>query len=640
MHCILVFDHLNDIVFSKCDKNFVKHIEKLGEKNGLTCPDPENGDEDFNLNFVMQLFSPIVTSQRIMSSQFGNSYTSIQCQDGINMVFDEYMGYLFVNLAFEDIHWLKRMLGICISIVQHLCGPDVSVLKTNASRSMLVMRLIDTWATLVSKDQSVLLEALEQLFVNSDVNGTIIKALKDSTDRIKTLLNYSKSHAVIFVENRFLGLYSSKSARELSSSDLLFLGLMAEMTLNHFSVEEGISVNEGTSSDDRPSPTDSPNSERKAMIKPCSQIAEKPEDNLFSDLVLLSANNNIAVCPYVIHIAPIAEGITLILLYQTQWESLNLTLNDALSAINVITCVSYNEKEGIKRGMESLESAMKKLLDVIKKIKSSDITPRLDACIKVLQVKWDLLKKQYSEGHEMAISSCASSLGVSLRELLQAASLDRTPVQRGRHAAQAIARCVCTAVSHFTDFLKVKAVTNFSLGSRDSLSINKYLEEFPGLVHFLYIDRTNHRLTAPSLQMQPPEPPLPQLTKEKIWTMVEFSRHHLLEGNLALMWRDTTFSYAYYLWFEDGAGSAIKPKVSPATAIKTLPLPGVFNGDFYQRLIETCFPKNQSNKVRCFELYCVHIGLATSSCVLEQSRRIAATICEVTGVPSNPLDLL
>lgn len=81
-------------------------------------------------------------------------------------------------------------------------------LKTNASRSMLVMRLIDTWTTLVSKDQSVLLEALEQLFVNSDVNSTIIKALKDSTDRIKTLLNYNKSHAIIFVENKFLGLYS------------------------------------------------------------------------------------------------------------------------------------------------------------------------------------------------------------------------------------------------------------------------------------------------------------------------------------------------------------------------------------------------------------------------------------------------
>lgn len=154
------------------------------------------------------------------------------------------------------------------------------------------------------------------------------------------------------------------------------------------------------------------------------------------------------------------------------------------------------------------------------------------------------------------------------------------------------------------------------------------------------MDRTNHRLTAPSLQTQLPNPPLPQLTKEKIWTMVEFSRLHLQEGHLNIMWKDTTFNYAYHLWFEDISGSPIKPKVSPTIAIKSLPIPGVFSGDFYKRLVESCFPKTPTNKIRCFELYCIHIGLATSSCVLEQSRRIAATICEVTGVPTNPLDLL
>lgn len=59
-----------------------------------------------------------------------------------------------------------------------------------------------------------------------------------------------------------------------------------------------------------------------------------------------------------------------------------------------------------------------------------------------------------------------------------------------------------------------------------------------------------------------------------------------------------------------------------------------------RKLAETCFPKLSVNKIRIYELYCVHLGLATSSCVLEHSRRLAATIWEVTGVPNNPADIL
>ena len=59
-----------------------------------------------------------------------------------------------------------------------------------------------------------------------------------------------------------------------------------------------------------------------------------------------------------------------------------------------------------------------------------------------------------------------------------------------------------------------------------------------------------------------------------------------------------------------------------------------------RKLIEFCFPKTAPSKVHCYELYCIHLGLATSTCVLEQSRRLAATIWEVTGMPSNPIDLL
>ena len=38
--------------------------------------------------------------------------------------------------------------------------------------------------------------------------------------------------------------------------------------------------------------------------------------------------------------------------------------------------------------------------------------------------------------------------------------------------------------------------------------------------------------------------------------MVELSRAHLQDGHFALMWKDTTFNYAYFLWFEDASVSS------------------------------------------------------------------------------------
>ncbi len=59
----------------------------------------------------------------------------------------------------------------------------------------------------------------------------------------------------------------------------------------------------------------------------------------------------------------------------------------------------------------------------------------------------------------------------------------------------------------------------------------------------------------------------------------------------------------------------------------------------HRQLLKKCF-LSSSQRVRCFELYSVHLGLVTSACVLEQCRRLTATIWEVTGVSTNPLDLL
>lgn len=71
---------------------------------------------------------------------------------------------------------------------------------------------------------------------------------------------------------------------------------------------------------------------------------------------------------------------------------------------------------------------------------------------------------------------------------------------------------LCRLNIFFTCFI-MHLVLSLIMATRASLTINKYLEEFPGLVHFLYIDRFNHRITAPSLDFNSEE--TTSLTKKK-----------------------------------------------------------------------------------------------------------------------------
>lgn len=48
-------------------------------------------------NIVMQLFSPLIASYKVMQAQFGNQYKYIESEDGILLVFDEVSFCLFFN---------------------------------------------------------------------------------------------------------------------------------------------------------------------------------------------------------------------------------------------------------------------------------------------------------------------------------------------------------------------------------------------------------------------------------------------------------------------------------------------------------------------------------------------------------------
>ncbi|XP_070155054.1 BLOC-3 complex member HPS1 isoform X4 [Polyergus mexicanus] len=664
MKGILIFDHLNDVLFAKCNKKFASHILKLARMQGLLDDDKDIRDLEnsiLNPNIIMQLFSPIVTSQYVMASQFGNSYTSMKFEDGTNMVFDEYIGYTFIYIAMKEIELMRRTLGVCVSIVRHVCGPDIAILKTNWQKVCLVSSLLDAWSNLRNCEQSVLTEAVEQLSVNAEVASSVLKLLHDACDKLKSSqAEFSNLHVLLLVDSKFLSLYSSKNTHDLYASDILLMILLCWVINNKRKHDrlEGNDDSESNNDDSDillPESSTSKNDETKLnfgakLATPTSEditdlfrgsrdssinegLSSLTDDDLYSQLLLLGCQHNYTA--NAVHIFELSDSINLITIIEATNLSISSGLCDSFHYLNLINNLQFQRDiDELKPAFENLDIAIRKVLEGIKKNRSN-VSNDVDMCQKRLQAKWDFLRKKYSDllrsrDLEVVLQIEANISGFleTLKELLRLTCFDRNFLKQGVDVLTTVGRLVRQKLNDFSDFLKVKALKNFTLGS--SLTINKYLEEFPGLVHFIYIDRTTHRLVAPTLDFTSTE--TLALTMKKIWNMVEQSRMHLQEGHLSVMWKDTTFNYSYFLWFEDNSGcSPPKCKVYLNYIMKNFPMPGILCGDYYRKLTETCFPKLSPSKVRIYELYCVHLGLTTSTCVLEHSRRLAATIWEVTG---------
>ncbi|PBC30282.1 Hermansky-Pudlak syndrome [Apis cerana cerana] len=609
MKGILIFDHLNDVLFMKCNKKFANHIQKLAKIQGLISEIKDENNSILNPNIIMQLFSPIVTSQHVMASQFGNSYTSMRCHDGTNMVFDEFMGYTFIYISMDEVELMKRTLGVYVAIVRHVCGPDVAVLKINRQKVCLVSNLLDAWMHLRNCEQSMLTEAIEQLSINTDLGVAILKVLHDACDKLKAQSEFSNVHILILVEQKFLSLYSSKNAHDLYASDILLMMLMCWVVNQRRKGDNQSGINsnnddcidillpENNSSKEEqitfgtklanPTSEDITNLFRGSRESSINEgLYSLMDDELYSNLILLGTEHDYTA--NAVHIFELADGINLIMIVEITNLATSSGLYDSFHYLNIINGLQLQRDiDELRPAFENFDLAMKKTLDGIKKNRAN-VSNDVDMCQRRLQTKWEFVRKKYID-------------------LLKS----RDP----------------------ESILQIESNTS---GFMDNLKELYRLTCFDK--NFLKQDRITHRLTAPTLDFTNPE--TLALTTKKIWNMVKQSRIHLEEGHLSVMWKDTTFNYAYFLWFEDSSGSPLKYKVYLNHIMKNFPVPGIICGDYYRKLAETCFPKLSANKIRIYELYCVHLGLATSSCVLEHSRRLAATIWEVTGVPNNPADIL
>lgn len=391
------------------------------------------------------------------------------------------------------------------------------------------------------KNQDVCIEAIEQLNVNSDVKkNNLVNTLETALNKLKQDVQFQRSHAILFYGNKFLSMFSARTSQQLLPSDLFFINLFNQ------SIDMTLPI----------------------------------ETNL---LFMRGSNNN--CIPYKVNRLTINQEIKLILLSEYGNTIISSNLYETFILLNKIKILQAQvDLDSLVIETEKLDKVVKTIIDVEKKTKHGN-SQEIEECVKNFQNRYENLRKKYLEMLKIMDKSKLvkvesyfpyyMDITKDLYRLTYFNENSRKITADQEKLLINVAALVIDKVMKLAEFLEVKANSNCTMSA--------YLEDFAGIVHFIFVDRQRGFCIFPDINKTAKETS-PQI-KKNVWKMVDTARNYLQNGQTMVIWKDFAFSYLYSIWFEDANGQILKPKdelnIATATGKQCLP-PGSMSYEFYQ----------------------------------------------------------
>ncbi|KAM5142428.1 BLOC-3 complex member HPS1 [Mantella aurantiaca] len=668
MKCVLIVSEGAEVLFCWADEEFEKNLHSRYSSSEF-LQSPTFGDS------INTLFAPLIISCVTLLEKIGDTYTCFTGENGHLCVLHMFGECLFIavngdGLETEDdlrrkLYVLKRLTEVHFGLIT-LDGQLIrrELRPSDSDQRNLVWKtfqsLLLTYSTLRNEDQSFAVEAVERL-IHPKLCEQCIEFLEK---QIVQYINGSNErggeevlHAFILVNTKLLAFFSSRNASSLRSADLLSLILIVQDLYPGFSVpqeqnaqdtEDNVATEEYYTPNPSPSATSSgegswidDESSTSSLGDPEIQIAEDSLKILSGSLpestntrrVFLDANLREGYCPMMPHsmyCLPLWHGMSLVLLTKFSGSQLGLSLYQLLDGFNMME----------KKLMEGQ--------DIQHIIRShpymADLRQRTDRFVKNLGGRETPLQNTWLEFKNKAFSRNETGTPAELTQACKNVKRQLCSVYRqlflsspisGTHSLSLniqtrVRKHVQEKLMDWKEFLLVKSKRNITMVT--------YLEDFPGLVHFIYVDRTVGQMVAPCINLEDKSTSelgnsvLANFIKNKVWSLIGLSRRYLQKGYTTLTFRDGDYYCCYFLWFENEAGDKLEVIDVPVLGDDSAPI-GMLAGEYYRKLLRYYSKNHQADLVKCYELLTLHLGIIPPDFIIQQCQDLARKLWEPSRIP-------